>query len=242
MGIEAGKIEMLFVSPNYFGKGIGRELAEFGIVQYGVRYVDVNEQNPQATGFYSHIGFKVFERKEFDEQGNPFPVLKMKRCIFSIRQATLNDITEIKELYENTVLTINRQHYSQEEVEDWASCGDDISKIRKMIKTHHFIVAVNQLSQIVGFSSITPQGYLHSMFVHKDFQGKGIATLLLDDIERFAKENRITKITSEVSITACPFFEKRGYTVEVEQKRNANQLCLTNYWMTRDFARMKSDD
>lgn len=78
MGIEADKIEMLFVSPDYFGKELGRELAELGIAQYGVRYVDVNEQNPQATGFYTHIGFKVFERTEFDEQGNPFPILKMK--------------------------------------------------------------------------------------------------------------------------------------------------------------------
>lgn len=78
MGIEAGKIEMLFVSPDYFGKGVGRQLAELGISQYEVQYVDVNEQNPQAIGFYEHIGFEVFERNEFDEQGNPFPILKMK--------------------------------------------------------------------------------------------------------------------------------------------------------------------
>lgn len=78
MGIEANKIEMLFVSSNYFGKGIGRELAEIAISQYGVQYVDVNEQNPQAIGFYEHIGFEVFERTELDEQGNSFPILKMK--------------------------------------------------------------------------------------------------------------------------------------------------------------------
>lgn len=78
MGIEGGKIEMLFVSPSHFGKGIGRQLAEFGISEHGVQYVDVNEQNPQAIGFYEHIGFEVFERNEFDEQGNPFPILKMK--------------------------------------------------------------------------------------------------------------------------------------------------------------------
>lgn len=76
MGIEAGRIEMLFVSPDYFGKGLGRELAELGISQYGVRYVDVNEQNSQTVGFYRHIGFEVFERTELDEQGNPFPILK----------------------------------------------------------------------------------------------------------------------------------------------------------------------
>lgn len=78
MGIEADKIEMLFVSPDCFGKGIGRKLAELGISRYGVRYVDVNEQNLQATGFYRHIGFEVFERNELDEQGNLFPILKMK--------------------------------------------------------------------------------------------------------------------------------------------------------------------
>lgn len=78
MGIKAVKIEMLFVSPNYLGKGIGRELAELGISQYGVQYVDVNEQNTQAEGFYKHIGFEAFERTELDEQGNQFPILKMK--------------------------------------------------------------------------------------------------------------------------------------------------------------------
>lgn len=78
MGIEGDKIEMLFVAPACFGKGIGRELVELAITQYGVRYVDVNEQNPQAAGFYRHIGFREYERTETDEQGNPFPVLKMK--------------------------------------------------------------------------------------------------------------------------------------------------------------------
>lgn len=78
MGIDTDKIEMLFVSPDCLGKGIGRKLAELGIAQYEVQYVDVNEQNPQAAGFYRHIGFEVFERTELDEQGNPFPILKMR--------------------------------------------------------------------------------------------------------------------------------------------------------------------
>lgn len=78
IGVEADKIEMLFVAPGCFGKGIGRELVELAIAQYGVRYVDVNEQNPQAAGFYRHIGFGEYGRTETDEQGNLFPVLKMK--------------------------------------------------------------------------------------------------------------------------------------------------------------------
>ncbi len=69
---------MLFVAPASFGKGIGRQLVELAIARYGVQYVDVNEQNPLAAGFYRHIGFEMFERLEMDEQGNPFPILKMK--------------------------------------------------------------------------------------------------------------------------------------------------------------------
>ena len=152
---------------------------------------------------------------------------------FIIRAALQSDDVELKNLFQNTVLAINRRDYLQAEVEDWASCGDDLSNIEDMIKTHYFIVAINQQLEIVGFSSITPQGYLHSMFVHKDFQGEGIATMLLNEIEQYAITNGIIRITSEVSLTARPFFEKRGYIVEEEQKRKANQLSLTNFWMAK---------
>ena len=158
---------------------------------------------------------------------------------FTIREAQQTDTIALKELFQNTVLAVNSKDYSQAEVEDWASCGDDLSNIEEMIKTHYFIVAVNQQSQIVGFSSITPQGYLHSMFVHKDFQGEGIATMLLEEIERYAITAGITRITSEVSLTARPFFEKKGYIVKEEQKRKANQLSLTNFWMAREMAKIK---
>ena len=105
-----------------------------------------------------------------------------------------------------------------------------------MIRTHFFIVATNQQLQVVGFASITQQGYLHSMFVHKDFQGKGIATILLNEIERYATATGIIRITSEVSLTARPFFEQRGYIVTEEQKRRANQLSLTNFWMAKNLS------
>ena len=78
LGIEGEKIEMLFVSPNCFGKGIGKQLVRTAIKDYHALYVDVNEQNPQAEGFYRHLGFRTFERTETDEQGNPLPILKMR--------------------------------------------------------------------------------------------------------------------------------------------------------------------
>ncbi len=78
MGIEESKIEMLFISPEYFGHGLGKQLVKNAINDYGCMFVDVNEQNPKAENFYRRMGFKEFERTELDEQGNPFPIIKMR--------------------------------------------------------------------------------------------------------------------------------------------------------------------
>ena len=79
MGIEAGSLEMLFVAPEERGKGLGKRLIRYGIENYGLERLAVNEQNPQAKGFYEHMGFTVYKRTELDEQGNPYPLLYMKR-------------------------------------------------------------------------------------------------------------------------------------------------------------------
>ena len=78
MGIHDFKIEMLFVRNESRGNGIGKKLVEYAIEVLNANYVDVNEQNPQALGFYEHMGFKVFKKSALDEQGNPFPILHMK--------------------------------------------------------------------------------------------------------------------------------------------------------------------
>ncbi len=77
MGIEDGKLEMLFVSPEERGKGLGKRLIRYGIENYAVVRLTVNEQNPQAKGFYERIGFQVYKRTDLDEQGNPYPLLYM---------------------------------------------------------------------------------------------------------------------------------------------------------------------
>ena len=56
MGTENGRIEMLFISPHERGKGNGRKLLQYGFQNYSVREVTVNEQNPQAVGFYERMG------------------------------------------------------------------------------------------------------------------------------------------------------------------------------------------
>ena len=79
MGVQEHKIEMLFLHPDYFRKGVGKELVQRAFRKLAVEYVDVNEQNPDAARFYERMGFHTFRRDDTDDQGNPFPILRMKR-------------------------------------------------------------------------------------------------------------------------------------------------------------------
>lgn len=80
MGISDKMLEMLFVSDESRGQGIGKQLLQYGIEAYSVNELSVNEQNPCAKGFYEYMGFEVYKRTELDEQGNPYPLLYMKKC------------------------------------------------------------------------------------------------------------------------------------------------------------------
>ena len=77
MGIENGTLEILFISSEERGRGLGKRLIQYGIKRYAVERLAVNEQNSQAKGFYEHMGFRVYKRTDQDEQGKPYPLLYM---------------------------------------------------------------------------------------------------------------------------------------------------------------------
>ena len=79
LGIAGDSLEMLFLAPEARGKGLGKRLLQYGIEHFAVERVTVNEQNPQARGFYEHMGFCVYKRTPLDEQGGPYPLLYMRR-------------------------------------------------------------------------------------------------------------------------------------------------------------------
>lgn len=78
MGIAEDMLEVLFITPEERGKGLGKALLRYGIEKYGVKQLTVNEQNPAAKGFYEYLGFEVYKRTDCDEQGNPYPILYMR--------------------------------------------------------------------------------------------------------------------------------------------------------------------
>ena len=79
MGIQNHRLEMLFLASSARGQGLGKQLMQYGNDHYGITELTVNEQNPQAVGFYEHLGFTTYKRTDHDEEGNPYPLLYMKR-------------------------------------------------------------------------------------------------------------------------------------------------------------------
>lgn len=77
-GTSGHRLEMLFIEDDYRGRGIGSLLVDRVVREAGVTEVDVNEQNPQAAGFYDRKGFEVVGRSESDEAGYPYPLLHLR--------------------------------------------------------------------------------------------------------------------------------------------------------------------
>jgi putative acetyltransferase len=151
-----------------------------------------------------------------------------------LRIATLEDIPSLKSLYQGTITYINSRHYNPEQISAWAATGERIASLEKKIKEQHFYVATTTNDIITGFASLENDGELDMMYVHKDFQGQGIASLLIQQLYEKAAELKITTLTAYVSITARPFFEKQGFKVVATQQVPLGEVLLENYKMEKN--------
>ena len=124
-----------------------------------------------------------------------------KQINYNIRPLEEKDLYDMQNLFRSTVLNVNIKDYTKEEVEDWASCGNDMEHWKEILFNNQFIGAFDKQDNLIGYSSMNKRGYMHSMFVHPDWQGKGIATLLLSEVEKIARQYEVIEITSEVSKT-----------------------------------------
>ncbi|PIH06053.1 GNAT family N-acetyltransferase [Clostridium combesii] len=150
----------------------------------------------------------------------------------NIRMYHLEDCREIVELFYNTVHSINSRDYNSAQLDVWAPKEIDIDSWDKSFLQHYSIVA-EESDVIIGFGDLDATGYLDRLYVHKDHQGIGVATTIVSELERYAQENHISIVTTNASITAKPFFKKRGYEVVKEQFVERNGQFLKNFIMKK---------
>lgn len=134
-----------------------------------------------------------------------------------LRTYTTDDFESVRELFSETILTVNAADYTKEQLVVWAGLEPRLNGL---------ILIAEIDGAIVGFGSILSSGVLDLLYVHKDFQRRGVATALCDELEK-----GFPSVKTYASVTAKPFFERRGYTVVKEQEVERSGVKLKNYEM-----------
>lgn len=149
----------------------------------------------------------------------------------NLRKAKIEDLTEIKTVFEQTIIETCKNDYSLNERNVWKSAVNKTEKWKNSIKKEYFIVAENE-GKIVGFSSLKESNYLNLMYVHKDFTRQGIAHKMYDKLKSESIRLGVDKLTADVSKTARSFFEKKGFHVVKENVNKIENEILINYNMS----------
>lgn len=151
-----------------------------------------------------------------------------------IRKYKKSDLDQVVNLFYQVVHTVNIQDYSQKQVKAWAPDVTDRDAWQQHLLQNTTIV-VEEGDVIVGFGELTSGGHIHTMFVHKDYQRKGIASRILEQLEQEARKLGVQQLTTEASITARPFFEKRGFEVIEKQIKKLRGVDFINFCMKKDL-------
>lgn len=150
-----------------------------------------------------------------------------------LRRYRTSDCKRMAKLFYETVHSVNAADYTEEQLDAWATGNVDLAAWDKSFLEHFTIVAEepgDDGKKIVGFGDIDSTGYLDRLYVQKDYQRRGIASAICDELENAVDAARIT---THASITARPFFLKRGYCVVREHQVERGGILLTNYVMEK---------
>lgn len=150
----------------------------------------------------------------------------------TLRQAVLTDLDEIKELFTATITTVCTNDYTPEQIAVWASTVENSHRWYDAVASQFFLLAEID-DKIVGFASLENNTHIDFMYVHKDYQRQGIAETLMNELETEARDLHAMALTSDVSKTARPFFERIGFDVITKQLNPRKGVEIVNYKMSK---------
>ena len=152
----------------------------------------------------------------------------------TIRDYRPDDTEVLIKLFRGTVRQVNLGDYSSDQVAAWAPDDIDAADWAERQARNRTLVAELD-DEIAGFAELQDGTYVHMLYVHKDYQGRGVASALLTRIENMARRNGAERLTSDVSITARPFFACRGFAVVSPQTVTLRGQEFSNFRMAKDL-------
>ena len=152
----------------------------------------------------------------------------------NIRPYHSDDCQAILSLFYETVHKINRRDYTREQIEAWTN-NNNIDPIAwNLSLIHHKTLVAEMDNTIVGFGDLNGN-FLDRLYVHAEYQRRGIATAIMDRLERYAAEQNYTTIVTHASITAYPFFRDRNDQLLKEQQVERHGVFLKNIMMQKEL-------
>ena len=142
------------------------------------------------------------------------------------------DLHAVMDLFYVTVHEVNKNDYSEEQLDAIAPKAANEYHWEKSLENNHTIV-VEEDDKLIAFGNIGKTGYLDRLYVHPDYLRKGIASKLVEELEEYAKKHGSHVINVTSSITSKPFFESKGYAVIEEQINERRGERLLRYLMEK---------
>jgi putative acetyltransferase len=157
--------------------------------------------------------------------------------LLSIRAYAPSDLSAMIEIFRASVRVVARRDYSERQVMAWAPEEIDCAAWAKRYRHRQGWVAEVD-GVLAGFSDLEPNGHLGMMYVHPDHQRCGVASALLGQIEEAARAQGLDRLYTEASITARPFFERRGFRLIAQQTVMVRGEELVNYRMEKPLGNL----
>lgn len=150
---------------------------------------------------------------------------------FSIKAYEPDDVRVTIDIFLRAIRETASKDYNPEQIAAWAKV-DDAEVWAQYRASRPTWLAMNG-PMPVGFTDLKPDGCLDMMFVDPDHKGKGIASLLLATVEKAARDQGLQRIFTEASLTARPFFERKGFVVLAAQQVQKRGQTLANFRMEK---------
>nr|WP_245355471.1 GNAT family N-acetyltransferase [Rhizobium leguminosarum] len=151
-----------------------------------------------------------------------------------IRPYLPDDAGATIDIFLRAISEVSSKDYSPAQIDAWAKVEDRSLWAERRISRPAWIAEID--GEAVGFSDLTGEGCLDMMFVHPEFQGLGIASRLLSEVEERALKLGFARIYTEASGTARPFFERKGFRVITRQTVEKRGQSLENFLMEKLYA------
>lgn len=151
-----------------------------------------------------------------------------------LRFAQYSDLPEMQNLYVDTIRHVCNKDYDAAQIAVWTSSIENAERWHKVLQ-HQIVIIAEKNNKMVGYGTLDKGNYIDFFYIHKDFQRQGIADKILTQIESQAQKLGHSILSSDVSITARPFFEKKGFTVLKEQQNIRKGIELINYKMEKQL-------